>query len=283
MRATRLPPRPATPSRPLRPAHGRSRSRRSTTSDSASTMTRTFVVDDTLGFLRVPRAGGRPAVGRLDRASRGGCSGRRASFVTVHDAAGRVVRRGLAPATQLEPGDQAVTWDGLGDGRKASGRRLHRARRRAEQPRLVHPGCADHAARGAIARVGLTSGTAGLRSDARLAFRDARRQRPDRDHRGRHRRDRGPRPVRRVRADAGRRGVPGGQRGRDGLCGRRRGGRFRRPVGDALRLRVRDRFPAYVAMATAGTVGYLSGDRAAGRSATTSAGRGSSGTGGGST
>jgi Phosphodiester glycosidase/FlgD Ig-like domain len=83
----------------------------------ASTMTRTFVVDDTLGFLRVPARAAVPSSGRsiriawrLFRPAR--------TFVTVHDAAGRVVRRGLAPTTQLEPGDQAVTWDGLGDGRK---------------------------------------------------------------------------------------------------------------------------------------------------------------------
>ncbi len=83
----------------------------------ASTMTRSFVVDDTLGFLRVPRLRAVPAGGRsiriawrLFRPAR--------MFVTVHDASGRVVRRGLATAATLEPGDQGVIWDGLGANRR---------------------------------------------------------------------------------------------------------------------------------------------------------------------
>ena len=83
----------------------------------ASSITRTFVVDDTLGFLRVPR---RLAVPRSGRAIRVGWRLFRPArvFVTVHDAAGRVVRRGLAPAGSLEAGEHELTWDGLGEGRR---------------------------------------------------------------------------------------------------------------------------------------------------------------------
>jgi hypothetical protein len=83
----------------------------------ASTMTRTFVVDDTLGFLRVPARLAVPPSGRAIRVSWRLFHPARV-FVTVHDATGRVVRRGLAPTGSLEPGDHDVTWDGLGDGRK---------------------------------------------------------------------------------------------------------------------------------------------------------------------
>jgi Phosphodiester glycosidase/FlgD Ig-like domain len=88
----------------------------------ASSITRTFVVDDTLGFLRVPKVravppGGReiPIAWKLARASR--------VAVTVLDEAGRVVRRGLAQPAVREAGDQRVTWDGLGqDGQRLEGR-----------------------------------------------------------------------------------------------------------------------------------------------------------------
>jgi phosphodiester glycosidase/flagellar hook capping protein FlgD len=77
-----------------------------------STMTRTFVVDTTLGFLRSPgrRAvppGGReiPISWRLARDAR--------MSVTVHDAAGRVVRRGLAGSGPWPAGEHRVVWDGL--------------------------------------------------------------------------------------------------------------------------------------------------------------------------
>jgi hypothetical protein len=82
-----------------------------------SSITRSFVVDDTLGFLRVPKLravppGGREiAIGwRLSRPAR--------VAVTVLDEAGRVVRRGLAVPAAREAGDQRVTWDGLGTGGK---------------------------------------------------------------------------------------------------------------------------------------------------------------------
>jgi hypothetical protein len=78
----------------------------------ASTMTREFVVDTTLGFLRSParRAvppGGReiPISWRLARDARVG--------VTVHDAAGRVVRKGLAGSGPWAAGEHRVVWDGL--------------------------------------------------------------------------------------------------------------------------------------------------------------------------
>ena len=79
----------------------------------SSAMTRTFVVDDTLGFLRVPRLLAVPAGGReititfrLSRSAR--------VAVSVLDAAGRVVRQGLAVPATRDAGEQRVTWDGLG-------------------------------------------------------------------------------------------------------------------------------------------------------------------------
>lgn len=88
----------------------------------ASSITRTFVVDDTLGFLRVPAVRAVPPGGReiaitwkLSRSAR--------VAVTVVDAAGRVVRRGLAEPAAREAGDQRVTWDGLGqNGQRIEGR-----------------------------------------------------------------------------------------------------------------------------------------------------------------
>jgi hypothetical protein len=79
----------------------------------ASSMTRAFVVDDTLGFLEVPGRLAVPVGGReiavtfrLARPAR--------LAVTVLDAAGRVVRRGLAAGGTHEAGEKRVTWDGLG-------------------------------------------------------------------------------------------------------------------------------------------------------------------------
>jgi hypothetical protein len=81
----------------------------------SSAMTRTFVVDDTLGFLRVPKLRAVPPQGReipisfrLARSAR--------VTVSVLDGAGRVVRSGLAVPPAREAGDQRVTWDGLGAG-----------------------------------------------------------------------------------------------------------------------------------------------------------------------
>jgi hypothetical protein len=87
----------------------------------SSAMTRTFVVDDTLGFLRVPKLRAVPPRGReipvsfrLARAAR--------VAVTVVDAAGRVVRSGLAVPAAREAGDQSVVWDGLAkNGKVAAG------------------------------------------------------------------------------------------------------------------------------------------------------------------
>jgi hypothetical protein len=88
----------------------------------SSVMTRTFVVDDTLGFLRVPNLRAVPPAGRdipitfrLARSAR--------VVVTVVDAAGRVVRKGLAVPSAREAGEQRVIWDGLGaNGRRLAGR-----------------------------------------------------------------------------------------------------------------------------------------------------------------
>jgi len=78
----------------------------------SSAMTRSFVVDDTLGFLRVPKLRAVPPAGReipitfrLARSAR--------VAVTVVDAAGRVVSSGLAVPAAREAGDQSVTWNGL--------------------------------------------------------------------------------------------------------------------------------------------------------------------------
>jgi hypothetical protein len=78
----------------------------------ASTITRTFVVDDTLGFLRAPKRWAVPPGGRdmtisfkLARPARVG--------VAILDETGRVVRGGLAPNSTLAEGDHEVEWDGL--------------------------------------------------------------------------------------------------------------------------------------------------------------------------
>ena len=78
----------------------------------SSSMTRSFVVDDTLGFLRVPKLRAVPPSGRdipitfeLARAAR--------VSVTVVDATGRVVRSGLAVPASRDAGDQTVAWNGL--------------------------------------------------------------------------------------------------------------------------------------------------------------------------
>ena len=79
----------------------------------SSAMTRTFVVDDTLGFLQVPKLRAVPPQGReipiaftLARSAR--------VTVTVLDQAGRVVRGALAVPAARDAGRQQVTWDGLG-------------------------------------------------------------------------------------------------------------------------------------------------------------------------
>jgi hypothetical protein len=78
----------------------------------SSAMTRSFVVNDTLGFLRVPKLRAVPPEGReipitfrLARPAR--------VAVTVVDAAGRVVQSGLAVPAAREEGNQAVVWNGL--------------------------------------------------------------------------------------------------------------------------------------------------------------------------
>jgi hypothetical protein len=86
-----------------------------------SAITRSFVVDDTLGFLRVPKLravppNGReiPVTWRLSRPARGS--------VTVLDSFGKLVRRLLGGA-RLDAGDQRAVWDGLGaKGERLSGR-----------------------------------------------------------------------------------------------------------------------------------------------------------------
>jgi len=86
-----------------------------------STITRAFVVDDTLGFLRAPKRWAVPPGGRpmtisftLARPARVG--------VAILDEAGRVVRGGLAPNSTLPEGDHDLEWDGLAkNGNRVSG------------------------------------------------------------------------------------------------------------------------------------------------------------------
>jgi hypothetical protein len=78
----------------------------------SSAMTRSFVVDDTLGFLRVPKLRAVPPAGRAIPITFRLARSARVSL-TVVDAAGRVVRSGLAVPAAREAGDQSVIWDGL--------------------------------------------------------------------------------------------------------------------------------------------------------------------------
>jgi hypothetical protein len=87
----------------------------------ASTITRSFVVDDTLGFVRAPKRWAVPPGGRdmtiswkLARPARVG--------VAIVDETGRVVRGGLAPGGTLDQGDHEVVWDGLAkNGKRVAG------------------------------------------------------------------------------------------------------------------------------------------------------------------
>jgi Phosphodiester glycosidase len=80
-----------------------------------SEMTRTFVVDDTLGFLRVPKLRAVPPRGREIAVAWRLARPVRAS-VTVLDASGKLVRR-LLDGARLQPGEQRIVWDGLGRNR----------------------------------------------------------------------------------------------------------------------------------------------------------------------
>ena len=79
-------------------------------------MSRSFVLDDTLGFLRAPRLRAVPPQGRelpitwrLARPAR--------VSVTILDARGALVRR-LLGGGRLDAGDQRLVWDGLGVNRR---------------------------------------------------------------------------------------------------------------------------------------------------------------------
>jgi len=88
----------------------------------SSAMTRAFVVDDTLGFLRVPKLRAVPPQGREIPVSFRLARQARVS-VSVLDQTGRAVRRGLAVPAAREAGDVRVVWDGLGtNGRRLAGR-----------------------------------------------------------------------------------------------------------------------------------------------------------------
>ena len=81
----------------------------------ASAMTRSFVVDDTLGFLRVPKLRAVPPAGREVSITWRLARDARAS-VTVLDEGGKLVRRLLGGA-RLTTGGQRLVWDGLGPNR----------------------------------------------------------------------------------------------------------------------------------------------------------------------
>jgi hypothetical protein len=116
-----LPPDPE-PTEPLPPAEGRWTLTVSSTDDQGlpSTMTRRFAVNSTLASLRVApvrvvvrKTGGRAEVRWTQaRAAR--------VRVTIETPQGIVVR--AVSNTTLQPGDQIVTWDGRGAGRKPVGR-----------------------------------------------------------------------------------------------------------------------------------------------------------------
>ena len=89
----------------------------------ASSMTRTFVVDDTLGFLRVPALRAVPPRRPGDPGHVEAVTAARGSASPWWTTAGRVVRRGLAQPAAREAGDQRATWDGLGqNGKRLEGR-----------------------------------------------------------------------------------------------------------------------------------------------------------------
>jgi hypothetical protein len=100
-------------------AEGRWRLRIGATDDlgRSSTMTRTFDVDTTLGFLRAPGRRAVPPGGREITISWRLARDARVS-VTVLDAAGRVVRRGLAGSGPWQTGEHRVVWDGLDERRQ---------------------------------------------------------------------------------------------------------------------------------------------------------------------
>jgi Phosphodiester glycosidase/FlgD Ig-like domain len=83
----------------------------------ATSMTRSFVLDDTLGFLRVPRrvtlVKGAPGVAIAWRQARPA-----KAIVTILDSGGEAVR--TLALGELEAGERAAVWDGLGRGRKAA-------------------------------------------------------------------------------------------------------------------------------------------------------------------
>ena len=130
------PPAPA-PTEPLPPAEGRWTLTVAATDDQglASTITRRFAVNSTLGSLRVTPArvvvrktGGRADVRWLQaRAAR--------VRVTVETPEGIVVR--TVQNAPLEPGDEAAVWDGLaGNGKPvAAGRTSFGSRRRTSSAR----------------------------------------------------------------------------------------------------------------------------------------------------
>jgi len=117
-------PAPPEPTEPLPPAEGRWRLTIAATDDQglASTATQRFAVNSTLGFLRLEPVrlflppGGRSATIRWTQARAARVK------VTLETLDGIVLR--ILELRRLEPGDQAVVWDGrLRDGKLAAGGR----------------------------------------------------------------------------------------------------------------------------------------------------------------
>ena len=137
-------------------------------------MRRSFVVDDTLGFVRAPRThvvrrDGAPLVVRFRLAREARAS------LTALDAAGRVVRK--LTLRRLGAGDQSLSWDGRG----VAGKALPGGRYTI---RVTVLGPVGRSELDAPVVLRVAAGT------AEVAFSDAADGAPPRDHRCDHRVDR---------------------------------------------------------------------------------------------
>ena len=186
-----------------------------------STMTRSFTSNNTLGHLRLSRESLRVVPGRHGRVFISAVLARQAKVGVVVLTRGGQVRRILYQGDRGR-GKHVWAWDG----RRAAG--------------VLVPGGVY------VVRVRATNafGTVTLRDTVRVIrgpleaggctgrWLDSAGAR---DHRGRHRRHRGLRPLRRLHPDVHRRRLPGGERARHGLRGRTRGRRLPGIERDALR------------------------------------------------
>ena len=165
---------------------------------------------------------------------------------SVETATGAVVRRRGAPGAS-QPGTRTIAWNGL------AGRRLAHTGRY-----VLRVSAANEVGRSTCRRRSRSRRVA-AEPRARLAAR-ARRLHPERDHRRDHGAvgDYGLYAV--FLPDARRRRLPGGERAGDGLRRRARRGRVRGAGRRRSSARhVPSGFRAYLAIALAGTIGYLLG------------------------